>query len=715
MPNKRNSLQALRAHSSLFMLLLAFVIVIRVYEAAIPTYEGPDETEHVAYVLSLRQSRSLPNPLTDFDTALRQQASQSPLYYMLMAGFSRLLPQDYDTLQVLPAVNPWRSYPVPRGMPDNRNAFLMSDDGHRLNENLQRQIDGVYFLRLLSPLFGVVTIGAVYAGGLLLWDHRRWALLAAVIVAFTPQLLQSFSIVNNDNAVIAFGAMTLTSSLYLMKHPQSRYAVVIAGLMMGLAALSKANGVLLFSVPILALSISYYRLKLPLRGYFSQLALLFTIGMLFGGWWYARSLLLYGDLLGVGTHQQTTWAAQSAPTLATLAEELPNIIASIWANFGWYSIYAPNWVYLLPVIVIAVSIVGWTRTRWTGETLLLLLTVVIGLLSLIAWLWVSTFVPGRLFLPFYPALVLWIVSGLRRFEGLRIWWAGMFGALAVVVIGVTLYPAFARPQLMDEAPQGLNGTPLDFGDVQFLGYRLEDDILTANTQKLVKLCWQAKGGDTPVPVPYAFALHVPDANNRLIAARDSYPGMGKYTLWEPGKSFCDRFYLPVSDGLAAGRVYPILVKLYDYETKQELTPVEGRSVVGYLRTPADTRLEPFPPEEYMARFEEGILLVDAQQEDDRLTLMWGVVAAPKRTLKAFVHVVDEAGEILTQSDIQIGGETYPSWAWNVGEQNIDTVQLSLPEVEYDLVVGLYDAATLERLAAFDREGNPLINNALVLQ
>lgn len=708
----------LRPHSGFLLLLLILLFVVRLYAAAIPTYEGPDETEHVAYILWLRQKAVLPNPVTDFETDLRQQASQSPLYYMLMAGFSHLLPFDYEGIEVEPAVNPWRSYPAPRHSPDNRNAFLMSEQGHSLDNTLREQITAVYLLRLISPLFGIVTLTAVYAAGMLLWNDRRWALVATIIVGFTPQLLQSFTIVNNDNAVIAFGALTITSSLYLARHPQSRYTVILAGVMMGFAALSKANGLLLWATPAVALIVGWRQYKRSNRTLLVQFGLLLLTAFLAGGWWYLRSLILYGDPLGVSTHQQTTWAAQQAPTITAAAAELPGILLSIWANFGWYSIFAPDWAYLLPLAAIVVGAVGWMRTHLNPEGLVLLITVVIGLLSLIAWLWVSTFVPGRLFLPFYPALVLLVVVGLRRFERLRFWWAGAFGALAVMIIPTTLYPAFNPPRLFDAVPENLIGTPLRFGEMEFLGYRLEDDLLAPNTQKLMTLCWRAPEYD--LNVPYAFALHIPDADNRLIGGRDSYPGMGKYTRWQGGKSFCDRFYMPIGDGVQPTHVYPLRLTLYDVETQQELeafSPDGTRThIIGYVRTAADKMMSESPPQSYVARFGD-ITLLDAKLADAQFTLEWGVLDAPRRPLKVFIHLIDDTGEIQAQVDQAMGGENYPSWAWNPREQITDTMMLPFdqltPGSSYRLLIGVYDAVTLERLSAVDLQGEALPNNALV--
>ncbi|HEX2619317.1 MAG TPA: glycosyltransferase family 39 protein, partial [Phototrophicaceae bacterium] len=656
-------------HSAFLILIGLYLFTSIAYLLAIPTYEGPDETEHVAYVLWLRQRGTLPDPVTDINTTLHQQASQNPLYYGIMALLSHILPVDYSQIQVAPAVNPWRSYPAPREIPDNRNAYLMSVPGHVLNDSLSEQIKAVFWLRLISPLFGIMMLTGIYCAGLLLWNKRSWALLAAMIAAFTPQLLQGFVIVNNDTAVIAFGTWTITASLYLRRRWNSPYALIFAGFCAGLAALSKSNGVILWATPVIALAVGWWEARSNLKQLSALFTLLLVTIFIFGGWWYVRAFILYGDPFGFSTHQQMSWAATEAPTLNIIVGRVPSIAASIWADFGWYKILPGNWGYVLPVLLLIVGAWGWRGRRPDLDSLILVITLGIGLAALLAWNWFSTFVPGRLFLPVYPALILLVVQGLQSFPRSRIIWAGALPIVAFAMIPTTLYPAFGVPKLLDNPPSALSGIPLDFGIARFAGYRIDSDLIQQGEQHLIELCWQAPAGDTSSPVPYAFALHLVDTDNRLIGGRDSYPGLGKYTLWQPGKAFCDRFYLPVTGEVQPARIYPLVLNLYDYTTQQNLpsTAPDGsrNSVIGYVRTRSDLTYTPDEMVHQVASF-GGILLLTEQRSDSTLQLTWGVKQSPSRMLKTFVHMVDADGVIAAQVDVTTGGDSYPAWAWNTG-------------------------------------------------
>ncbi len=69
---------------------------------------------------------------------------------------------------------------------------------------------------------------------------------------------------------------------------------------------------------------------------------------------------------------------------------------------------------------------------------------------------------------------------------------------------------------------------------------------------------------------------------------------------------------------------------------------------------------------------------------------------------AFVHLYDATGKLVAQRDAQPLDGYAPTSAWRVGEPVVDRQGVLLPRNvapgEYTLYVGLYDAATGQRLA-----------------
>jgi hypothetical protein len=86
-----------------------------------------------------------------------------------------------------------------------------------------------------------------------------------------------------------------------------------------------------------------------------------------------------------------------------------------------------------------------------------------------------------------------------------------------------------------------------------------------------------------------------------------------------------------------------------------------------------------------------------------LTVVWHSQMEFDISYRVFIHLVDETGRIISQSDSEPAGWTRPTTSWVPGEYIVDSHQLSLPENLPDgplsLRVGLYNPDTGERLQA----------------
>jgi hypothetical protein len=90
-----------------------------------------------------------------------------------------------------------------------------------------------------------------------------------------------------------------------------------------------------------------------------------------------------------------------------------------------------------------------------------------------------------------------------------------------------------------------------------------------------------------------------------------------------------------------------------------------------------------------------------------LTLHWQARQPVGQNYKVFVHLLDRDGRLVAQRDSEPVGGSRPATTWRAGEPITDQVGLLLPPDlepgEYELLVGMYDPETLERL--------PLVNAA----
>ena len=83
-----------------------------------------------------------------------------------------------------------------------------------------------------------------------------------------------------------------------------------------------------------------------------------------------------------------------------------------------------------------------------------------------------------------------------------------------------------------------------------------------------------------------------------------------------------------------------------------------------------------------------------------LTFYWQALATADEDYTVFVHVRNEAGEVVAQKDSPPTGGIYPTSLWDAGEIIKDEVHLPLDGLSagsYDVEVGMYDYVTGSRL------------------
>ncbi len=94
-----------------------------------------------------------------------------------------------------------------------------------------------------------------------------------------------------------------------------------------------------------------------------------------------------------------------------------------------------------------------------------------------------------------------------------------------------------------------------------------------------------------------------------------------------------------------------------------------------------------------------------------LTLYWQMQFETDASYIVFAHVINEAGELVAQNDGLPSDGLRPTFDWQVGYFDWDPWPIQLPDDlpagEYQLLVGMYDADTIERLPTVDPFGEPL--------
>jgi len=734
----------------IILILFAFLGLGVLYSVTVPLFEAPDEDGHYTYMKYMAEGRGLP--------IIRRERAESavspyvinhpPLYYGL-AGLATSWVEMED-LQDAAWYNPHFDYGT-RGLRGNKNAVI-----HTQEEAFPYRGTSlaVHIGRWVSLLLGSGAVLGTYLLALELFPDRRWlALGAAAITAFNPQFLFISARLGNDGAVAGFCSLALWATVSFLNRERPGWQPVLLGGLLGLALLSKVNGVGLLPVAALAILLKAIRHR-SLRSFILWSGMAFGAALAIAGWWYARNWLLYGDPLLWRVHLELVPRRKPTPSLAQLYRyELGSLEASFWAVFGWMNIPVQEWIYwvlraltriaalgLLKLVFSPRSIVRsprpspWntryaTRNTHYGLGIILLWLLILSL-SLLQFMRVQPGAQGRYLFPGISAISLLLLLGLsqwvpRKFHPLLATAvAGGLFLLALLCPFLYIRPAYAHPPILspEQVPGDLNRLDVDFGgQVKLLGARVERQALHPGQKAEVTLCWRALA---KMDRNYSVFLHLFGREGERVGQLDIYPGVGSYptALWKVGDIICDDYEVPTSSEATAPVAARVEVGLYDRESMERLPAVDaaghsvGQVIVGRVKIvpPQWPQYEIEHPLDFQLgeRFAlRGYHLTPSEVrpgEELHLTLYWQALEDGDRDYTVFVHLLDQEGRMLDQADAQPLGGDYPTSFWGRGELIQDSYLLSLPPQTppgaYKIEVGMYLLATGERLPVKDAEG-----------
>jgi 4-amino-4-deoxy-L-arabinose transferase-like glycosyltransferase len=744
-----------RAHRLLLALILIIYLALAVgYGAVVPLFETPDEHLHYFTAEYVAREGRLPSALVP--GLMGQEAAQPPLYYALGSlmvravedsAAGRLWPNERVVLGAFDRrETAWP--PINSNMFIHRPAEVWPWSGYALAAHL---------MRLLSTVMGLGTLWCIHAAGRIVWPRApERALLATALVAFLPQFAFVHAAVSNDAAITLFSTAALWQMLRLTADSRRPTAagetadhgrqttagalqpwsvvrrlsspfggrLILLGLTIGLAMLSKAAGILLLVYVVGVLGLQVLLAGGPRRWVRMAVVILLVGGpaLLLGGWLLWRNWALYGDLTAAAPFVELTTGYRPY-SLRQVWGDLDRVWLSLFAVFGWMSVGAPAWVYGVWTAIAAAAALGAGRWALSGvrrgsreadenspfapapphprfPALLLL-----GWFALVAagWLLFMLRTPadqGRLFFPALLSLALGAAFGLSCWPRPARW------AAVILVLATSVYcllavipTAYRLPPAVASLPA--EAAPLDtvFPDgPRLLGATVDTPAARPGEWIWVTLYWQAPTGDVMDARPIYLELF--GRGFERVGLQVAYQGRGLYpaTLWPPGAIVADRMAVRVSgeiDGPAEGQ---LRVKLDEDAAGADV----GRVKIVPAAWPARV--------EALATLGEGIELAGATLstataapgETVEVRLRWQVVAPPgPAPLHVFVHLGDPTQPPLAQSDGPVMAGEYPSRLWAAGEVFEETIPLTLPSDlppgDYPIQIGVYDFDSGARL------------------
>jgi hypothetical protein len=582
----------------------------------------------------------------------------------------------------------------------------------------------------------------------------RIALAMVALVAFIPQFLFLSASVNNDNLVILISSwvlVVLATWLARADRPLPGWPqLLLLGVLLGLAALSKLSGVLLWPLAGAVLLWLAWRAR-RWRWLLLAALLVFGVALAVCGWWFVRNLSLYGDLTALRAHLWAIGPRHETPsTFAAAMAEFRGFRYSFWALFGWFNVLVPDAYYwlvdaltLLACVGLGVFVVrrildGRRRRSGSGRAdgvetgrdlslpvlLMLFGWVALVVAGLLRWTLMTAASQGRLLYPALGAIALFLVLGLAELVPVRLRPAAGGVALAAWVGWAALCPLlFIAPTYAEpvryHSLADLNTVPsilnVRYGDCcDLVGYVPPHQPIHAGDRVPLTLIWRARRA---LDRDYSVFVHATTIDGAIQGQMDSYPAGGRYPTshWQPGEIISDTLYVPITTTAQGPELLLFDVGLYELSSGQELPAIgtDGEEVdhvfAGEVALEPGEWPRPRPAIELDALLGREVRLVGADLSAEAaepgqvvtVTLTWRALADIRDNYVGFVHMLSPASDRQVQDDHEPLNGRYPTRVWSRGTSLLDPYRLELPATlapgVYTLWAGMYRPETSDRL------------------
>jgi len=293
-------------------------------------------------------------------------------------------------------------------------------------------------------------------------------------------------------------------------------------------------------------------------------------------------------------------------------------------------------------------------------------------------------------------------------------------SLGTVEIAPTIdWPVAPEALFSDGELSALSGRPaVNWSNGLSLGAVIpwDDAVLPGNNLPLT-LYWRV-GPDGADLSELRYRLEVVGRDGRVLRAQEGRPGASWLNAVPPGALLREVTSLYIQPDVQPGD-YRLRWTLLDGEKSIDEPAVSGRIRVEPWPLETEAPAAPyvveaaFGPDIRLHSYYTGVPtggLLD-------LAFYWQASAAPKVDYVVFIHLVDEAGNIVSQLDAIPAGGARPTTGWRAGEVITDVHNLpippDLPDGVYYLNVGLYNPDDGTRLPV-TVDGAPQPDNRLQL-
>jgi hypothetical protein len=266
--------------------------------------------------------------------------------------------------------------------------------------------------------------------------------------------------------------------------------------------------------------------------------------------------------------------------------------------------------------------------------------------------------------------------------------------------------------------------------MKLIGVQIEANEVRPGERVPVRAYWQAI---RPMETDYSVFVHLIGRDYTNAGQINTYPGLGlrPTSTLQPGQIVADTYPVQVNGGSDAPTRLLVNIGLFKFDQpgRPGIPPASGGGdSVPTSPTVGQLKLVPWewpaydPAQPPLAEFADQIWLQDYEISDCQnreaaciITFRWVAQGRPVTDYTVFIQLWQDNGQVAGFDAPPVAGD-YPSSLWEEGEVILDPHLIdlsSIPPGDYQLLAGLYNFATGERLAA-SRQGESLANFAVDL-